>query len=149
MSFRPAGEILMSFRPAGEILMSFRPAGEILKSFRPAGEILKINNIFRPLNTPTKNEVFEKLLNTSHFRLERIVSTGQATPPGEWYDQEQDEWVILLSGSAGLLFETENSIQVLHPGDYVHIPAHQRHRVEWTDSSQPTVWLALHYRHPK
>lgn len=109
---------------------------------------MNIKNIFKPwpLNTPTiGNEVFEKLLSTSHFSLERIVSTGQATPPGEWYDQDQDEWVILLSGSAGLLFETENT-QVLHPGDYVHIPAHQRHRVEWTDSSQPTVWLALHYQ---
>ncbi|HEW97515.1 MAG: cupin [Candidatus Parabeggiatoa sp. nov. 3] len=103
---------------------------------------MKIDNIFKPLKTPTTAEVFEKLLSTPHFTLERIVSTGQA--PGEWYDQKQDEWVILLSGSAGLLFESEDTVQVLQPGDYVNIPAHQRHRVEWTDSSQPTVWLALH-----
>ncbi len=108
---------------------------------------MKIENIFKPLITATTGEVFEKLLNTSHLTVERIVSTGQATPADEWYDQEQDEWVILLSGSAGLLFETENIVQVLRPGDYVHIPAHQRHRVEWTDLSQPTVWLALHYQH--
>jgi len=105
---------------------------------------MKMDNIFKPLETPTTVEFFEKLLSTKHFTLERIVSTGQATPPGEWYDQDQDEWVILLSGSAGLLFESEETVQVLHPGDYVNIPAHQRHRVEWTDSSQPTVWLALH-----
>jgi cupin 2 domain-containing protein len=101
-------------------------------------------NIFQNLATSTTEEIFEDLLNTSHFKLERIISTGQATPAGEWYDQEQDEWVILLSGSAGLLFENE-TVQVLQPGDYVHIPAHLRHRVEWTDDSQPTVWLALHY----
>ncbi|OQY49308.1 MAG: hypothetical protein DRR08_11535 [Candidatus Parabeggiatoa sp. nov. 2] len=107
---------------------------------------MKFENLFAPANTPTTDEVFEKLLSTSHFTLERIISTGQATPPGEWYNQEQDEWVILLSGSAGLLFEAQDTIQVLRPGDYVHIPAHLRHRVEWTDSSQPPVWLALHYK---
>lgn len=120
---------------------------------------MKIENIFNSPKTPSASvvteEVFEKLLSTSCFTLERIVSTGQSTPPGQWYDQSQDEWVILLSGSAGLSFETdetektektEKTVQVLHPGDYIYIPAHQRHRVEWTDSSQPTVWLALHYQ---
>ncbi|EDN65313.1 conserved hypothetical protein [Beggiatoa sp. PS] len=106
---------------------------------------MKIDNIFKSLKTSTTDEVFEKLLSTSHFKLERIVSTGQATSPGEWYDQEQDEWVILLNGSAGLLFEDKKEVQVLQPGDYVHIPAHLRHRVEWTDASQATLWLALHY----
>jgi cupin 2 domain-containing protein len=105
---------------------------------------MKIENIFEPLPIPASVEVFEKLLSTPHCTLERIVSTGQATPPGEWYDQEQDEWVILLSGRAGLLFENEQTVHVLQPGDYVNIPAHQRHRVEWTDSSQTTIWLALH-----
>ncbi|BAP55680.1 cupin [Thioploca ingrica] len=107
--------------------------------------MLKINSIFASL-IQSEQEIIEKLLTHTHFTLERIVSTGQATPAGQWYDQEQDEWVILLSGSAGLLFAEENIIRVLHPGDYIHIKAHQRHRVEWTDSSQPTVWLALHYR---
>lgn len=114
---------------------------------------MKIENIFNSLKTSSAEkaieEIFEKLLSTPYFTLERIVSTGQSTPLGQWYDQTQDEWVILLSGSAGLSFETEKTektVQVLHPGDYLHIPAHQRHRVEWTDSSQPTVWLALHYR---
>lgn len=106
---------------------------------------MNINNLFTPLDTPANAEIFEPLLKTAHITLERIISTGQATPPGEWYDQDKDEWVILLSGSAGLLFAGENQVRTLHPGDYVHIPAHKRHRVEWTDTLQPTVWLALHY----
>ena len=86
------------------------------------------------------------LLATGNFRLERIVSNGQATPPGEWYDQDTHEWVALLSGGAGLRFEDEAEPRVLRPGDYLLIPAHRRHRVEWTDPGTPTVWLALHYR---
>jgi cupin 2 domain-containing protein len=79
-------------------------------------------------------------------RIERIVSTGQASPPGFWYDQEQAEWVLLLSGSAGLLIEGEDAPRVLGPGDYVEIPARKKHRVEWTDPKEPTVWLAVHAR---
>ena len=90
-------------------------------------------------------ELFETLLQTGSFRLERIVSTGQATPPGEWYDQERDEWVLLVSGDAGLRFEGEAAARRLRPGDHVLIPAHSRHRVEWTAAGQATVWLALHY----
>jgi cupin 2 domain-containing protein len=78
--------------------------------------------------------------------LERIVSWGQATPSGEWYDQDTNEWVILLHGRAVLLFEGEPGRVALKPGDYVHIPARQRHRVEWTDPEKKTVWLALHYK---
>jgi cupin 2 domain-containing protein len=77
-------------------------------------------------------------------RIERIVSTGQASQPGFWYDQEQTEWVVLLSGSAGFLFEGEVAQRTLLPGDYLEIPAHARHRVEWTDANEPTVWLAVH-----
>ena len=91
-------------------------------------------------------EIFESLLETKNFRLERIVSGGQATPPGEWYDQANHEWVVLLKGGAGLRFEDEAETRVLQPGDYLLIPAHRRHRVEWTDPETPTVWLALHYR---
>ena len=61
------------------------------------------------------------------------MSAGQATPPGEWYDQDTHEWVALLSGGAGLRFEDEAEPRVLSPGDYLLIPAHRRHRVEWTD----------------
>jgi cupin 2 domain-containing protein len=105
-----------------------------------------IKNIFRELPEGTVEEISEALLDTRHFRLERIISTGQGTPPGEWYDQGKNEWVILLEGNAGLLFEGETEVRVMRPGDYVHIPAHQRHRVEWTDSKRKTIWLALHYQ---
>jgi cupin 2 domain-containing protein len=86
------------------------------------------------------------LLEHPDFTLERIVSTGQSTPEGEWCDQDRDEWVILLAGSAGLSFEGEEEIKIMKPGDYVLIPAHTRHRVAWTDEKGQTVWLALHYR---
>jgi cupin 2 domain-containing protein len=106
---------------------------------------MKPGNIFSGIPDRVKEEVFETFLKTDHFTLERIISSGQATPPGQWYDQPKDEWVILLMGSAGLVFEGQKEAMVLHPGDYVHILAHQRHRVEWTDGKQKTVWLALHY----
>lgn len=106
---------------------------------------MKIENIFANVNHFAQTEIFEQLLVNAHFKLERIISTGQATPPDQWYDQTQAEWVILLSGSAGLLFEGEQTLHLLKPGDYLYIPAHQRHRVEWTDTSQPTVWLALNF----
>ena len=105
-----------------------------------------IENIFWGFPKIMIEETSESLLRTQHFRLERIISSGQMTPPGEWYDQESNEWVILLSGNAGLLFEGETEVRVMRPGDYVQIPAHRRHRVEWTDREQKTVWLALHYQ---
>jgi cupin 2 domain-containing protein len=107
---------------------------------------MKLQNLFSPLPELVPDEIFDPLLRTDHFKLERIVSAGQATPPGEWYDQDTHEWVVLLGGSAGLLFEGEKDVCVLKPGDLVNIPAHRRHRVEWTDAKQKTVWLALHYR---
>jgi len=76
-------------------------------------------------------------------RLERIVSTGQATPPGEWLSQAHEEWVLLLKGAAILTLEGEAPL-MLGPGDHVLIPADLRHRVDWTDPRAPTVWLALH-----
>jgi cupin 2 domain-containing protein len=102
-------------------------------------------NLLAGVNGPTREELIETLLETPQVRLERIVSTGQATPEGQWYDQERNEWVAVLSGSAGLLFEGEAEIRVMHPGDHLLIPAHRRHRVAWTDPQQQTVWLALHY----
>jgi cupin 2 domain-containing protein len=97
-----------------------------------------------PANFPT--EIIEVVLRTGSFWLERIISTGQATPEGEWYDQDTHEWVLLLKGGAGLVLENDPQVIIMKPGDYLHIPAHRRHRVEWTDPSQLTIWLALHYR---
>ena len=79
------------------------------------------------------------------LRIERIVSQGHASPPGFWFDQMQDEWVIVLAGSAELRFEDEAEARLLKVGDYVFIPAGKRHRVDWTSGTQPTVWLAVHF----
>jgi cupin 2 domain-containing protein len=103
-----------------------------------------VDNLFDAIPAEIPTEIFQVLLKTDSFRLERIVSGGQATPPGEWCDQDSHEWVVLLRGSACLRFEGEPDL-VLHPGEHLLIPAHRRHRVEWTDPTQPTVWLALHY----
>jgi cupin 2 domain-containing protein len=91
-------------------------------------------------------EQFEELLFRPGVRVERIVSTGQASPEGFWYDQEMAEWVVLLTGKASLQFEEEVRLRPMNPGDWINIPAHCRHRVNWTDPSQPSVWLAIHYR---
>lgn len=90
-------------------------------------------------------EIFETLLEAEHFRIERIVSRGQATPGGTWYDQDDHEWVLVLQGRATLNMEGEAQARLMQPGDWIAIPAHRRHRVEWTDPDQTTIWLAVHY----
>jgi cupin 2 domain-containing protein len=90
-------------------------------------------------------EAFDTIVESDSVRIERIVSNGQASPEGEWYDQERDEWVLVLAGSAGLLFDGEQEPHHLGTGDYVLIPAGCRHRVSWTDADVTTVWLAVHF----
>lgn len=94
---------------------------------------------------PMGAETFDNLLSRSGVRIERIVSTGQCSPPGFWYDQPQGEWVVVLAGSAGLLFDGEPAPRVLRAGDFVDIPPRCRHRIEWTERDTATVWLAVHY----
>jgi len=106
---------------------------------------MEIKNIFADIQGSTPEEVFETLLDKGHLKIERIISTGQSTPVGEWYDQDRAEWVIMLTGNAGLSFRGDSEIRVLKPGDYLLIPAHTIHRVEWTDSREKTIWLAVHY----
>ena len=103
-------------------------------------------NLFADLPAAAREEQNQELLHSPNVRIERIVSTGQASPPGFWYDQDWSEWVIVLAGAAGLLLEGEAAPRTLMPGDYIAIPAHRRHRVEWTDAETATVWLAVHYR---
>lgn len=103
-------------------------------------------NLFADMPQDRMDEQTTELMATRDVKIERIVSHGQASPPGFWYDQDRPEWVILLTGSAGLLFEGEIQPRTLRPGDYLHIPAHARHRVAWTDAAHATVWLAVHHR---
>ncbi|HYP57260.1 MAG TPA: cupin domain-containing protein [Beijerinckia sp.] len=102
-------------------------------------------NLFENLPGGSDAEQFTELVAAADLKIERIVSTGQASPPGFWYDQPSAEWVVVLEGSAGLLFEGEARPRILRKGDHVVIPAHKKHRVEWTDKDQPTIWLAMHY----
>ena len=92
-------------------------------------------------------ERFDQLLKVGDVRIERIVSTGQSTPAGEWLDQAWDEWVLLVSGAAEILLKEEDAPRPLKPSDYLFIPAHVRHRVTWT-TSDPTIWLAIHIERP-
>ena len=103
------------------------------------------SNIYLNIPEELPNELYEKIICNSSFKLERIISKAHSTTKGQWYDQGKDEWVILLKGSAGIAIEGEERTVVLKPGDYMHLPAHLRHRVEWTDPATETVWLALHY----
>lgn len=106
-------------------------------------------NLLRAFATVGDAEQFEPLLAGPGFRLERIVSHGHRSPPDFWYDQPDDEWVVLLSGSARLAIQGEAVPHELGPGDWILLPAHRRHRVEWTDPGRPTVWLALHREPPE
>lgn len=91
------------------------------------------------------SETFEDLISQRNVRIERIISTGQSSPPDFWYCQPQSEWVVVIKGSAGLQFENETDIRELHAGDYINIPALCRHRIAWTAPNVPTIWLAVHY----
>jgi cupin 2 domain-containing protein len=102
-------------------------------------------NLLADLPSSLAQEEITTLMSSPGVRIERIVSRGQASPPGFWYDQAQDEWVIVLAGAARLMIEGESEPTPMKPGDYVHIPARCRHRVEWTDPAQATVWLAVHH----
>ena len=103
-------------------------------------------NIFHDLPAgPEAGELVEALVSATGLRIERIVSTGQATPDGEWLDQQRDEWVVLLRGEAALHFEGGEGERIMKPGDWVLIPSRQRHRVTRTAMDEPTVWLAVHY----
>lgn len=102
-----------------------------------------MDNLFAELPAGASAEQFVEVLLRPGLKIERIVSTGQASPPGIWYDQSHGEWVLLLQGEARLAFENES--RRLRPGDFVDIAPRRRHRVEWTHPATPTVWLAVHY----
>ena len=105
---------------------------------------MKSSNIFKNIPSEIKEEIFEEIVSKKGLKIERIVSYGHTTDSFEWYDQESDEWVILLEGAATLSFENAEDIN-LEIGDYLNIPAHTKHRVSWTIPDKKTIWLAVHY----
>ncbi len=109
----------------------------------PLSPVPLLGNLFARLPERLAEEETLELLRQSGVRIERIVSTGHTTPEGEWYDQAEDEWVAVLRGRAGLLFEGEEEPREVGPGDWLLIPAHTRHRVAWTADDEPTVWLVV------
>jgi len=98
-------------------------------------------NLFADIPIHLHAELFTTLLEAADVRIERIVSHGHASPEGFWYDQDQHEWVVVLKGAARLRFEDETV--EMRPGDFVNIPAHRKHRVEWTTPDEPTIWLTV------
>ncbi len=105
-------------------------------------------NLFADLALPLPDELCQVLVTAADVRIERIVSHGHASPASFWYDQSQHEWVAVLQGAARLRFEGEEPPVEMRPGDFVNIPAHRRHRVEWTTPDEPTIWLAMFYGTP-
>ncbi|WP_038291317.1 cupin domain-containing protein [Zooshikella ganghwensis] len=101
-------------------------------------------NIFQAIPQDIPQELFEVILEKPGVTIERIISKGHTTPKGAWYDQNNDEWVLLLQGEARVVFQGESEPYTLAVGDYLYIPAHVKHRVDWTSRTTETVWLAIH-----
>lgn len=104
---------------------------------------IETNNIYTHLPPAQKTEVSEKIISNSGVKIERITSLGQATLPGKWLESKRNEWVILLKGKAKLRLRSHENIIHMEPGDHIYIPAGIKHRVEWTDPGQKSVWVAV------
>jgi cupin 2 domain-containing protein len=102
-------------------------------------------NIFDSLPNDLSLEIFEDIVRSSAVRIERIVSKGHTSPDTGWYDQDENEWVMVVAGKASIAFE-DGTTSDLSSGDYITIPAHVKHKVAWTDPNEITVWLAVFYR---
>lgn len=105
---------------------------------------MKTNNLFKAIPEKLDKEIFESLVESEQVKIERIISKGHTSPDNGWYDQNQNEWIVVLKGAATLLFENGGEKQ-LTAGDYMNIPARTKHKVSWTDPDDETVWLAVHY----
>ena len=139
---RPKPMFLETVMVDGQAVPRFQP----LKSDSVSGrEIVK--NLFAELPPYLTKELVQTLLTAADVRIERIISHGHASPEGFWYDQSQHEWVVVLQGAARLRFE--DGLVEMRPGDFLNIPAHRRHRVEWTTPDGPTIWLAVWYGDPQ
>ncbi len=102
------------------------------------------NNLFQNIPDKLPDEIFETIAESNNVKVERIISDGHTSQPGFWYNQDQNEFVIILKGNAVLEFDEGVSVEMT-AGDYCIIPAHKKHRVSYTDKSGKTVWLAVFY----
>ena len=110
------------------------------------GKQMNAANIFANIPARIPAEMVERIVHSSTVTVERIISPpGHASPEGFWYDGDRNEWVLVLKGGAGVLFEDESAPRLLSHGDHLTIPAHVRHRVDWTDPDRETIWLAVYY----
>lgn len=105
---------------------------------------MKTGNIFDVIAEPRDHEVFDTLIRRQGVHIERIISKGHATPDTGWFDQDHNEWVMIVKGAATLSIKGRSDINML-TGDYINLPAHTLHRVKWTDPKSETIWLAIHY----
>ncbi len=101
-------------------------------------------NIFASIPQEISDEILDLIIENDAVKIERIISKGHTSPESGWYDQETNEWVILLRGEANILIENEG-VKSMVPGSYINIPAHQKHKVIWTKENTETIWLAIHY----
>jgi cupin 2 domain-containing protein len=125
------------------------PFSKIRQAKESATEVpVQASLVTIPESWNAEDELIEKIFTTATFRFERIISKGHTTPAGQWYDQDDDEWVALIQGEATMVLE-RGLLLTLHAGESLTIPAHCRHRVEFTSSDPPCVWLALHGRFEK
>ena len=104
-----------------------------------------MNNLLTSLPDHIDHEQVEELLSQPNVKIERILSKGQTSPETGWYDQDKNEWVVILQGVGDITFEDGDKVR-LQPGDHLNIPAHRRHKVSWTDPDSVTVWLAVFYQ---
>jgi cupin 2 domain-containing protein len=132
-------------RPKGMFCETVRVDGQDVPRFRRLDAVAAptSGNLFADVPAGFPDEVVTTLLGAANVRIERIVSHGQRSPDGFWYDQAQHEWVVVLKGSARLQFE--DRVVEMKVGDYIFVPAHAKHRVEWTTPDEPTIWLAVHF----
>jgi cupin 2 domain-containing protein len=105
------------------------------------------NSIFANIPKELPDELFDELFSNKTVKIERIISKGHTSPKSGWYDQEENEWVLLVKGEA--LLEFENEKVHLKEGDYINIPPYTKHKVAWTEPNQETIWLAVFYKEEK